>query len=219
MRLAPLSGIAAAILLLAGLSENNVPSRADDATITAWLGAGHTGSWLAHGALIVAAGIALLLFVYSVRGRLVADQSGPGPSLVSATGTLFATTVLVGGAAFAALPIGHVFEHSPTPSPDTYRLSMATSASLMVVFAMVPAAAFAATTATVGLRRRTIPVWLAVASYVFAVLMLASALIVPFMVFGLWAVITSITLTVTRPVPTSGPVPALTPLEHQPAHE
>ncbi len=216
MRLAPLSGIVAAILLLAGLSENNVPTRSDDATIAAWLRAGHTGSWLAHGVLLVAAGIALLLFAYSVRGRLAADRASLSGSLVSTTGTLFATVVLIGGTAFAALPIGHIFEHSPTPSPDAYRLSMAASASLMVVFAMVPAATFAATVATVGLRRRTMPVWLTVVSYVFAVLMLASALVVPFMVFGLWAVITSITLTVTRPGPAAAPTSASR--EHQLAH-
>ncbi len=211
MRLAPLSGIIAAILLLGGLSENNVPTRAGDATITAWLRAGHTGTWLAHGALSVAAGIALMLFAYSVRGRLAGDRPSLGASLLSTTGTLFATTILIGAAVFAALPIGHIFEHSPTPSPDAYRLSMATSASVMVVFAMVPAATFAATVATVGLRRRTMPTWLAVVSYLFAVLMLASALVVPFMVFGLWAVITSITLTVTGRRPAAAPAHA--PLE------
>ncbi len=209
MRLAPLTGILAAGLLLGGLSEDNVPTSDSDSAISNWLAAGHTGSWLLHGALVVFAGIALLLFTFSLRARLVGDRPSTGASLLTAAGALFATTVLIGGTVFSALPIGHIFEDSPTPSPEMYRLSMATSASLMVVFSMVPAATLAAVTATVGLRSRTMPTWLAVVSYLFALLMLASALLVPFIVFGLWTLITSITLTVTRPgrpaVPATAP--------------
>ncbi len=199
MRYAPLSGIAAAGLLVAGLAENNVPTSDSDATITAWLAGGHNGGWIGHGLLLGAAGIALLLFAYSLRARLTGDRPDLGASLLTMTGGLLTASVILGGALFAAVPIGHLLESSPTASAETYRLSMGLCTAVMFVFSMIPAATLAITAATIGLRRKTMPAWLAVVSYLLAALMLASALLVPFLVFGIWLLITSITLTAAKP--------------------
>ena len=165
MRYAPLSGVAAAGLLVAGLAENNTPTSDSDATITAWLAGGHNGGWIGHGLLLGAAGIALLLFAYSLRARLTGDRPGLGASLLTATGGLLTASVLLGAALFAALPIGHLLESSPTASAETYRLSMALCTAVMFVFSMIPAATLAITAATIGLRCKTMPAWLAVVSY------------------------------------------------------
>lgn len=199
MRYAPLSGVAAAGLLIAGLAENNAPTSDSDTTITAWLAGGHNGGWIGHGLLLGAAGIALLLFGYSLRDRLAGDRPGLGTSLLTTAAGLLAASVILGAALFTALPIGHLLESSPTASAETYRLSMALCTAVMFVFSMIPAATLAITAATTGLRRKTMPTWLAVVSYLLAALMLASALLVPFLVFGIWVLVTSITLTVTKP--------------------
>lgn len=203
MPLAPLTGVVAAVLLVGGLAEENVATSSSDGAIGAWLAGNHTAGWLAHSFLLAFAALAVLAFAHTVRERVAGgprpDGTAPGGSLVSASGGLMATAVFVGAALFAAYPIGHLFEDMPITSPDGYRVTMAASASLMLVFSMLPAATFAVAAATLGLRRRTMPTWLAIFSYVFALLMLASALVVPFIVFGLWIVVTSITLTVTRP--------------------
>ena len=209
MRLAPLSGLLAAVLLVGGLAEENVATSSNDGAVGAWLASNHTASWLAHSFLLAFAALAILVFAHAVRERVAGgprpDGTAAGGSLVSAYGGLMAAVVFAGAAVFAAYPIGHLFEDMPITSPDGYRVTMAASASLMLVFSMLPAAAFAVAAATLGLRRRTMPIWLAIFSYVFALLMLASAPVVPFIVFGLWIVVTSVTLTITRPKTLTAP--------------
>jgi hypothetical protein len=204
MRLAPLSGVAAAVLLVGGLAESNIATSASDSSITSWLAQNHTGSWLAHAFLLALAAIAVLVFGSALRDRVAGlarsdETSTAGGSLVSAAGVVTAVALFTGAALFAAYPIGHLTEDMPLTSADGYRVTMAASASLMFVFSMLPAAALAVAAATVGLRRRTMPTWLAIFSYVFAALMIASALLVPFLAFGIWIIITSITLALTRP--------------------
>jgi hypothetical protein len=202
MRLAPLSGIAA-VLLVGVLAESNIATSASDSSITSWLARNHTGGWLAHAFLLGLAAIAVLIFGYAIRDRVAetaeSGETSAAGSLISATGVVLAVALFSGAALFAAYPIGHLTEDMPLTSADGYRLTMAASASLMFVFSMLPAAALAVSAATIGFRRRTMPRWLAIFSYVCAALMIASALLVPFLAFGIWIVVTSVTLAVTRP--------------------
>jgi uncharacterized membrane protein len=112
---------------------------------------------------------------------------------------MLATLVVVGGALFAAIPVGRTFEQSPAPDASTYRFLMAASASVLVIFLSLPAAAFAGTTAVLGLRRRTAPRWLGYVGIGLSVLMLLSAFVAPLMVFGLWLVVSGVALAFAQP--------------------
>ena len=85
---------------------------------------------------------------------------------------------------------------------------MAASASILVIFVSVPAAAFAGTAAVVGLTRGSAPRWLGYVGLGLAVLMLLSAFVAPLMVFGLWLFVSGIGLAVSRPARHAVAVPA-----------
>lgn len=198
MRTLTLLGPLAGILLLVGLFEENVPTQSSDHTIAAWLAAAGNGSWLAHAAAEVVAGLLLLAYAHVLRHRLAGEDAALG-RLVTSLGTMLGTLVVIGGALFGAIPVGRSFEQSPPPDPSTYRFLMAASASVLVIFLSVPAAAFAGTAAVLGLRRGTAPRWLGYVGVGLSVLMLLSAFVAPLMVFGLWLVVSGVALAVAQP--------------------
>jgi hypothetical protein len=201
MRTLTLLGPVAAVLLLAGLFENNIETAKPDHEITAWLSATGNGVWLLHGTLEALAALCLLVFAQSVRSRLDAGRDDALSRSVGAFGTLLATVIVVGAGLFAAVPVGRFFEGAPQPDPSVYRYLLAASASVFVIFLSIPAAGLAACTALLGMHRRTAPRWLGVTGLVLAVLMLLSAFVAPLMVFGLWLLVTGVSLAVGRPVP------------------
>lgn len=200
MRRITLLGPLAGALLLAGLFENNIETSASDQRIVDWLAStGHT-AWLAHAFAEVLAGVLLVAFGHALRWRLAGpDAESALARTVSSMAVILGGTVVVGGALFAAVPVGAVFESAPAPDPSTYRYLMAAAASVLVIFASVPAAALAAATAALGLRAGTAPRWLGYTGLVLAVLMLASAFAAPLMVFALWLLVSGIGLAVSRP--------------------
>jgi hypothetical protein len=203
MRRITLIGPLAGALLLAGLFENNIETSASNQRFADWLAStGHT-AWMAHAFAEALAGVLLVGFGQALRWRLAGarDDSALARTVTSMAGLLGGTTV-VGAALFAAVPVGAVFESAPAPDPSTYRYLMAAAASVLVIFASVPAAGLAATTALLGLRAGTAPRWLGYTGLALSVLMLASAFVAPLMVFALWLVVTGIGLAVSRPAVT-----------------
>jgi hypothetical protein len=200
--LAPL----AAVLLLAGLFEGNVATHSSDATISDWLSHTGNGGWIVHALAEVVAGILVLAYAQVLRARLGNEDDVLSRTL-GALGTLVGSLVVVGAGLFAAVPIGRVFEHSPDPDPSSYRYLMAASASILVIFVSIPAAAFAGTTAVLGLRRGSAPRWLGYVGLALTALMLLSAFVAPLMVFGLWLFVSGIGLAVTRPEQNAVSVP------------
>ncbi len=212
MRLLPLTGPAAAALLLAGLFEGNVPTDRSDGAVEAWLAANGDGGWLAHSAVSAIGGVLLVVYGQVLRDRLSRDE-GPLERLVTSLATLTGTMVVVGAALFAAVPVGRAFEGSPDPAADVYRYLLGAAASVEVIFLAAPAAALCATVSVLGLRRASMPLWLGRCGVALAVLMLASAFVAPLMVFGLWLVISGVGLAFVEAgrvhrAPADVPVPA-----------
>lgn len=199
MRRITLLGPFAGVLLLLGLFENNIETSASDHRIAGWLAtAGNTG-WMAHAAAEALAGVLLVGFGQALRWRLAGDVDSALARTVSAMAGLLGSTVVVGAALFAAVPVGAVFEGAPAPDPSTYRYLMAAAASVLVIFASVPAAGLAAATALLGLRARTAPRWLGYAGLVLSALIVLSAFLAPLMVFALWLVVVGVGLAVSKP--------------------
>lgn len=207
MRAITLLGPVSAALLLGGLFESNIETSASDERISHWLATTGHGAWMAHALVEVLAGLLLVAFGHALRWRLGGAASDmPLARAVTSMATVLGAMVVIGGALFAAVPVGAVFENAPPPDPSTYRYLMSASAGVLVIFASVPAAGLAAATAALGLRTGTAPRWLGYAGLVLAVLMLASAFVAPLMVFGLWLLVVGITLAVhvSRPVSDAG---------------
>ena len=203
MRRITLIGPLAGALLLAGLFENNIETSASNQRIADWLAStGHT-AWMAHAFAEVLAGVLLVAFGHALRWRLGGEYADSALArTVSSMAGLLGGMIVVGAGLFAAVPVGAVFESAPAPDPSTYRYLMGAAASLLVIFASVPAAGLAAATALLGLRAGTAPRWLAYTGLVLAGLMLVSAFVAPMMVFTLWLLVTGIGLAVSRPTVT-----------------
>jgi len=196
MRLLALSGPLAAVLLITGLFESNIETSSGDRAIVAWLDATGNGTWMVHATLSVLGGIALLVYGQVLRHRTGGE--GVLGSMVSSLGILVATLVVVGGSLFAAVPVGRYFESAPNPDPSVYRYLLAASASVLVIFLSLPAAALCATASAAGLSSRSVPRWLGWTGVGLAVLMVLSAFVAPLMVFGVWLVVSGITLAFDR---------------------
>lgn len=192
------TGPLAALLLMAGLFEGNVDTDSGNATISHWLATHGNAPWIGHAALSAVAGVLLVVFGHAVRARIGDIDSA---RLISSLATLVGTMVCVGAALFAAVPIGRLFESAPDPDPSVYRYLSSAAASVMVIFLAPPCAALATAIGVTGLATRSIPRWLAVTSVVMAVLMLVSALVAPLLVFGLWLLVTGVTLGLQAPRP------------------
>ena len=212
MRKFALVGPLAAVVLLGGLFENNIETSKPDGAIRGWLATTGNGAWLAHAGAEALGGVLLIVFAQVLRARLVRPSETDGVTrtlarTVGALGTALGAIVIVGAGLFGAVPIGRLFESAPAPDPSVYRYLMAASASVFVIFLSVPAAALAATTASLGLRTGAMPRWLGITGWVMAVLVLASAFVAPLMVFGLWLVVTGLGLAFSRSVvPAAQPV-------------
>lgn len=194
MRKLTLSGPAAAVLLMAGLFENNIETSQNDGAITSWLRAHGNLLWMSHATLTVLGGVLLLVYAQVLRSRLSATHTGPLERSVGALGTLVATMMAVGGAVYAAVPVGRMFEDAPDPSAAVYRYLSAAAASVLVIFLSLPGAALCGCVSALGLRRETMPRWLGYTGLVLAVLMMISAFVAPLMIFGLWLAVSGVAL-------------------------
>ena len=138
--LAPL----AAVLLLAGLFEGNVATHSSDATISDWLARTGNAGWIVHALAEVVGGILILAYAQVLRSRLggrgrrhLAHSRSPGHPGRNARGGR--RRVLRRGSDRSGL------RALAPPVPSSYRYLMAASASILVIFVSVPAAAFAGT--------------------------------------------------------------------------
>jgi hypothetical protein len=199
-RLAPLTGLAGIGCVVAGLATDQAPTSSwSDARISAWYSTHGNAEWLLSAALIAAGAPFLLGFAVVVADRLAAaGASARTRSLVTASGTAFAVTLVLGAALYAGVPAARVFTSSPAPSPDVSRYLLGAAYGALVMFSAFSAALFAGTVSVAALRHRATPVWLAVVGLPLAVLMLANALL-PMAAISLWFLLASVTLAVARP--------------------
>jgi hypothetical protein len=199
-RLAPLTGLAGIGCVVAGLASDQAPTSSwSDARISAWYATHGSGEWLFSAALIAAGAPFLLAFAVTVADRLAAaGASARTRSLVTASGTAFAVTLILGAALYAAVPAARVFTSSSAPSPDVSRYLLGAAYGALVMFSAFSAALFAGTVSVAAIRHRAMPTWLAVVGVPLAVLMLANAFL-PMAAITLWFLLASVTLAVSRP--------------------
>ena len=137
-------------------------------------------TWNAHDVsmalhLVPFAGISFIWFMGVLRDRLGKAEDRFFATVFWSSGILFLATFFV-SAAVAGATTG-IFLTSPGQPHETalYSMGREISAQLLNAFSLRMAAVFMISTASLGLRTKIMPRWIALTGYLFALLLLASS--------------------------------------------
>ena len=137
-------------------------------------------TWNAHDVslalhLVPFAGISFIWFMGVLRDRLGKAEDRFFSTVFWSSGILFLATFFV-SAAVAGATTG-IFLTSPGQPHETalYSMGREISAQLLNIFSLRMAAVFMISTASLGLRTKIMPRWIALTGYLFALLLLASS--------------------------------------------
>lgn len=199
-RLAPLTGLAGILFVVAGLAADQAPTSSwPDARVEDWYATHGLAGWFVSAYLLALGAPLVLAFVTVVRDRL--RKAGAGNiacDILLGSGIAFAVTILVGAGLYAAVPATMTFTSSPAPTAAVSRYLLGASYGVLVMFSAFAAALVALTVSVTALRTRALPRWLAIVGIPAALLMLANP-VLPMGVITLWFVAASIAFTVSRP--------------------
>ena len=143
--------------------------------------------------LVPFAGIAFVWFIGVVRDRIGPREDRFFASVFLGSGLLFAAMSFVGAAVTGGL-IATAAARSAVPGPDTRALSRQVTRLALHVYALRMAAVFTISTATITLRTRVIPRWIAMAGFAVATVLLVSVGLTPWvdLLFPAWILLLSI---------------------------
>lgn len=172
-RAAAVAGICFSVLLAIALVlvRASVPSESVDA-----------GAWMAQSGrraavtlalqLVPFAGISFLWFMGVVRDRIGQHEDRFFATVFLGSGLLFVGMLFVAAAVAGGLLMDPFLEAGEPPSAATWGLGRRITFTVLNVYAFRMGAVFIISTATIGLRTRTIPRWLAWSGYVAALVLL-----------------------------------------------
>jgi hypothetical protein len=208
---AAVAGVLYAVLAIAGLLLlSQYPSLdQSDEEITKWFDDSANQSSLILGLNLVAvSSIAFLWFVAVIRRRVGDLEDRFFGTVFLGSGIAYVAIWLVAGAALAGPAVATNVLDSGSVSEASASLAAGFGAGLLLVVAPRVQAVFVLTTATVILRSRILPRWLAIVGYVAAVAMFLFPLVADpvGLVFPIWVAAVSIVIFVDRPASTSSPL-------------
>lgn len=172
---ASLAGILFAVLFTAALLlMRGSPLVADSNREMAQLFAEGRDQWLLVGGLYLApfAGIMFLWFIAVVRDQLGEREDRFFATVFFGSGLLFVALLFAASAVASAVVVGYRYLGLDAPTVEQMQLVRALSYTLLFAFASRAAAVFLFSIATLGLRSRTFPRWLAWTGYLFGVVLL-----------------------------------------------
>jgi hypothetical protein len=146
--------------------------------------------------LIVAACLAFLSFLGTLRAALVRAEGGPGTlsALVFGPGVAFVVLLAVGNALSRA-PAALADESHFTLNPQTAEL-FDDAGYMTIVTGVMVAAIFVISASTAALRTGVLPSWLGWVGLVVAVVMLFAIFFIPILIFLIWVLLVSIVMVV-----------------------
>jgi hypothetical protein len=193
----PLTGIAFAVLFVAGWMIVNTPN--DDTSNREWTNyfadRGHRAAVLVSAYMILVAGLCLLAFLTTLWTRIVSAQrtSAISPLGLVAAGVAVAC-IAVGGVAQAAVSGAMIFGNMPEPGADTLRLVFNITFPFVAVAGMMAASVSVATLSIqaygAGILGRT----LLVLSLIVAVGLIGSVFFFPMALLPIWALVMTVVL-------------------------
>ena len=144
--------------------------------------------------------LAAVLFCVFAAGLVARVRAAGGvPTVMIASATVFATLLGIAAACFG-WPAGDIaFGSDPVPSGDLLHNLPELGFPILLVPGAFAASAFVFSVGVESRRLGLLPGWLAVASFVVAVLVLGAAAFIPLLLLLLWVLVTSIVQLVRRP--------------------
>ena len=124
--------------------------------------------------LVPFAGISFIWFMGVLRDRLGKAEDRFFATVFWSSGILFLATFFV-SAAVAGATTGILLSSPGQPDTALYRMGREISAHLLNIFSLKMAAVFIISTASLGLRTKIMPRWIALTGYLFALLLLISS--------------------------------------------
>jgi hypothetical protein len=167
-----------------------------------------TGSWLAVNAgsfkfavgLVPFAGIFFLWFIAVVRERLGRVEDQFFATIFIGSGLLFLAMMFAAAASAGAIVAGYAKDPAGFGTTATYQYARQIIAEVFTVYALRMAAVFLISQATLWLRTKVMPKWMAFATYATALVLLlvvtrASAVI---LIFPAWVLLVSTYILITH---------------------
>jgi hypothetical protein len=144
--------------------------------------------------LVPFAGIAFLWFIGVIRDRIGQHEDRFFATVMLGSGLLFVAMLFVACAVAAGLRLEASVSSATASRTDLLRLEAKVASLLLNVYAMRMAAVFTITVATIAVRTKVIPRWLAFSGYASAAVLLISIGISPWvqLLFPLWILLLSI---------------------------
>jgi hypothetical protein len=145
---------------------------------------------------LVAAGIAFLAFLGTLRTMLDRAESGPGTlsGLIFGAGTI-AITLIIAGAAVSAAPAMLAGDQDFQLAPNTAE-ALNWAGYLLLVAGVMAASIVVLATSTAALRTSVLPAWVGWIGLVVAVVMLLSIYYFPMIIFAGWILLVSLLMIV-----------------------
>jgi hypothetical protein len=191
-RAAAIAGILFSILLATILVLLRISIQAASQETRVWL-AGDADTVVLALNLVPFAGIAFLWFIGVVRDRLGAYEDRFFATVFLGSGLLFLAMFFAAAAVAGATLIALEAAPNPMIESGAYTFGRAIIARIMNVYALKMAAVFMISTATLGIRTRILPRWIALPGYALALLLLVSSHFVDWLgfAFPLWVFVLS----------------------------
>jgi len=118
------------------------------------------------------AGIMFLWFIAVIRDQIGEREDRFFATVFFGSGLLFVALLFAASAVASAVVVGYRYLGLDAPTVDQMRLVRSLSYTLLFAFASRAAAVFLLSIATLGLRSRTFPRWLAWTGYLFGIVLL-----------------------------------------------
>ena len=186
-RAAAIAGVLFALLLTTTLTLIRLATPSDAGEVSAWLIDPSRNRMIVLALeLVPFEGIAFLWFLGVVRDRIGQREDRFFATVFLGSGLLFVALLFVASAVTAAF-LGELAARSGSPK-DVSGFGRRIGAVVLHTYAMRMAAVFTISTATIGVRTRFIPRWLAFSGYAIAFVLLLVAGIAPWveLIFPAW---------------------------------
>jgi hypothetical protein len=192
-RAAAVAGILFSVLLIVSLALIRLSIPADPHDAGRWLAGDMRPVELALN-LLPFAGIAFLWFIGVVRDRLGEHEDQLFATVFLGSGLLFLAMLFASAALAGGVVIAYDASATALPNSDTYAYVRATTYITLNTYAIKMAGVFMISTATLFLRTKVTPRWMALLGYALALLLLVSISRASwiFVVFPLWILLISI---------------------------
>ena len=192
-RAAAIAGVLFALLLTTTLVLIRLATPSDAGEVGAWLNDPSRKRMIVLALnLVPFAGIAFLWFIGVVRDRIGQREDRFFATVFLGSGLLFVALLFVASAVTAAF-LGELVARTGSPNVVS-GFGRRVGAVVLHTYAMRMAAVFTISTATIGLRTRFIPRWLAFSGYAIALVLFLAAGITPWveLIFPAWILLLSL---------------------------